>query len=175
MNGSFYGKFKDEAEKVYYGPCSICVAGGKIIQALACHYWQDFPESVLYGTEYRTVSISRVKKAEELPERVVWAVGGLGLLDNYNPDDEGLKKIGSQDFSDVLRDTNHALLGVKNGYIYLAYCASMTVNQVNEFAKKLGLELAIMLDGGHIAGINGSEPFARINTSITQYYVIQAV
>jgi hypothetical protein len=30
--------------------------------------------------------------------------------------------------------------------------------------------MAIMLDGGHIAGINGD---VKINTEITQYYVIQ--
>ena len=36
-------------------------------------------------------------------------------------------------------------------------------------------ELAVMLDGGHVAAINGAESFAKINTSQAQYYLIQAV
>ena len=39
---------------------------------------------------------------------------------------------------------------------------------------KLQLDLAIMLDGGHVAAINGEESFARINTTQAQYYLIKA-
>jgi len=95
----------------------------------------------------------------------------MGLLDFYDPNAEGFVGV----YSDVLRDTNHAVLGIKNGHVYMVYCASMTAAQVNAFAKKLGLEKAIMLDGGHIAGINGEESFAKINTVITQYYLIQGI
>jgi len=106
-----------------------------------------------------------------MPSNLSWAVGGFGLLDNYAPALEGF--VGA--FSDVLRDTNHAMLGVKNGHVFMVYCESKTAPQVNALAKTLGLEYAIMLDGGHIAGINGSEGFAKINTGITQYYMIQGI
>ena len=33
--------------------------------------------------------------------------------------------------------------------------------------------LAIMLDGGHVAAINGAESFAKINTGQIQYHMIQ--
>lgn len=168
MNGGFY------ANAV---PCSICVSDGVIKNSIACHGVQGYPESVMYKLEDGTVGLKRVTNASELPDGVEWAVGAMGLLDNYDPDAEGFCKVEStgEDFSDVLRDTNHAALGYKNGYFYLVYCKSMTAAQVNAFAKTLGLELAIMLDGGHIAGINGTEDFAKINTSITQYYIVQGV
>ena len=57
----------------------------------------------------------------------------------------------------------------------LVYCKTMTGKQVDAFCKdKLKLGLAIMLDGGHVAAINGEESFARINTAQRQYYLIKA-
>ena len=61
----------------------------------------------------------------------------------------------------------------KGGMVYLIYCAGMTGREVDEHCRKLGLELAVMLDGGHVAAINGAESFAKINTSQIQYYMIQ--
>ena len=56
------------------------------------------------------------------------------------------------------------------------YCKSMTGRQVNEFCRdKLQLDYAIMLDGGHVAAINGEESFAKVNTAQVQYYLIQGV
>ena len=166
MSGSFYAGGR---------PCSICISDGKVEQENACHAYQGYPESVIYKAG-RITSIKRVKNVSELPKDTKWAVGGMGLLDYYAPEKEGFCKVHTgEDFSDVLRDTNHTVLGFKNGYLYLVYCKSMTAAQVNAFAKKLGLSYAVMLDGGHIAGINGGEAFARINTSITQYYVLQGI
>ena len=171
LSGSF-----SMAEAVGGGvPVSICVSDGSVKRKYSCHYSDGFPESVLYKTKAGKHGIDRVKLASELPSDLQWAVGGVGLLDNYDPDAEGFCKVSSGDYSDVLRDTNHTMLGVKNGYVYLVYCKSMTGKQVNAFAETLGLEKAIMLDGGHIAGINGAENFAQINTAQTQYYMIQGV
>ncbi len=158
-------------------PCSVMIRDGEIISPNACHYWQTYPESVLYKLKDGSYGIKRVRTAYELPKGVVTAVGGMGLLDNYNPSDEGFKRMivngKSLDFSDVLRKTNHTMTGVKNGYVYLCYCKNMTAAQVNAYAQKLGLELAIMLDGGHVAAINGEESFAKINTSQKQYYIVK--
>ena len=109
--------------------------------------------------------------SKELPDGVKWAVGGMGLLDLYSPQEEGF----SGQYADVLRRTNHTALGVKDGMVYLIYCAGMTGREVGEHCRKLGLELAIMLDGGHVAAINGAESFAKINTGQIQYYMIQGV
>ncbi len=116
-----------------------------------------------------------MKNVNQLPKDISWAVGGLGLLDNYAPATEGFAKYSGKDFTDVLRKTNHSMLGIKNGYVFLCYVANKTATEVNALAKKLGFEYAIMLDGGHIAGIYGTESFAKINSSITQYYIIKAV
>lgn len=172
INGSFYANRK---------PCSILVQDGIVKQKYACHITHGRPESVLYRLKNGTVGIARVKSVDELPESIRvnlrWAVGGMGLLGSYDPNAEGFCKLTTngktEDFSDVLRNTNHSMLGYKGGYFYLVYCKSMTGAGVNTFAKKLGLTYAIMLDGGHVAGINGSESFAKINTSQPQYYMVQ--
>lgn len=153
-------------------PCSILVQDGNIVQGVSCHYWDGgHPESVLYRYTNGEFGIQRVKRVSDIPDNthLRWAVGGLGLLDNYNPTAEGF----SGRFSDVLRRTNHTMLGVKNDCCYMVYCANKTAAEVNKFARQLGLQIAIMLDGGHVAAINGGESFARINTSQRQYYLIQ--
>lgn len=160
-------------------PCSILMHNGDIVNSTSCHYWQGYPETVLYKTKSGEYGIKRVKTVSELPSTAVTAVGGMGLLDYYSPKTEGFCKVTldgkTQDFSDVLRKTNHTMLGVKGKHVYLCYCSNMTAAQVNAYAQKLGLEKAIMLDGGHVAAINGDEGFARINRSQKQYYVIQGV
>jgi len=159
-------------------PCSILVQDGIVRQKYACHYpYYEKPESVIYRLKTGEFGIKRVKTTDELPSNVRWAVGGLGLLGNYSPATEGFTTLyynnKATDFSDVLRSANHTVLGIKNGYCYLVYCKTMTGFQVNVFAKKLGLEMAIMLDGGHVAAMNGAEAFSKINTSQKQYYMIQ--
>lgn len=152
-------------------PCSILVSDGKVLWQTACHAWLGQPESVLYRLENGKVGMKRCLSAEELPKGVRWAVGGMGLGKTYAPKTEGF----SGQYADVLRRTNHTVLGVKNDMVYLVYCKSMTGEQVNSFVTdKLKLELAVMLDGGHVAAINGEERFAQINTAQNQYYLIQA-
>ena len=99
---------------------------------------------------------------------VVWAVGGMGLLGNYNPAADGFTGA----YSDVLRKTNHAVLGCKGGMLYGVYCKAMTAQQVNAFCQdKLKLKYAVMLDGGHVAAINGA--CNKINTNQRQYYAVR--
>lgn len=153
-------------------PCSILINNGKTIYGASCHAHINKPESVLYRLNNGQFGIKRCLSTSALPSGVRWAVGGLGLLSNYDPAAEGFTGA----YSDVLRDTNHTVLGVKNGMVYLIYAKSMTGAQVNTFCRdKLCLELAIMLDGGHVAAINGEESFAKINTGQVQYYMIQGV
>ena len=152
-------------------PCSILVNWSQAICANACHAWLGKPETVLYRLYSGEFGIQRCMYASQLPEGVKWAVGGMGLLDLYDPQEEGF----SGQYADVLRRTNHTALGVKDGMVYLIYCAGMTGREVDEHCRKLGLELAIMLDGGHVAAINGAESFAKINTGQIQYCMIQGV
>ena len=146
-------------------PCSILVRGGKVVRGMSCHY--PTPESVLYKTTNGAVRIARVSSAAALGD-VVWAVGGLGMLDHYAPAAEGFTGA----YSDVLRKTNHTVLGYKGGLLYGVYCRSMTAQQVNAFCRdKLKLEYAVMLDGGHVAAIHGA--YNKINTNQRQYYAVR--
>ena len=146
-------------------PCSILVHDGKVVRDWSCHYPR--PESVLYKIPGGAVRIARVSSAAALGD-VVWAVGGLGLLDHYDPAAEGFTGA----YSDVLRKTNHTVLGYKCGLLYGVYCRSMTAQQVNAFVRgKLKLEYAVMLDGGHVAAINGA--CNKININQRQYYAVR--
>ena len=146
-------------------PCSILVRGGRVVRSMSCHY--PIFESVLYKTTDGAVRIARVSSAAALGN-VVWAVGGMGLLGNYNPAAEGFTGA----FSDVLRKTNHTVLGYKGGLLYGIYCRSMTAQQVNAFCRdKLKLEYAVMLDGGHVAAIHAA--CSKINTNQRQYYAVR--
>ena len=167
INGSFF------VEQKIGGPfpVSVLISNGKVVRGVSCHHPEGYPESVIYRLEDGTFGIRRAKQVEELPANIRWAVGGLGLLDFYDPQGEGF--VGN--YAGVLRRTNHSVLGVKNNHIYLVYCKNKSAAEVNAFAKQLGLEMAIMMDGGHVAGINGAESFAKINTSMRQAYIVQAI
>lgn len=146
-------------------PCSILVRGGKVVRDWSCHYPR--PESVLYKTTDGAVRIARVSSVSAL-DNVVWAVGGMGLLGGYDPELDGFSGI----YSDVLRKTNHTVLGYKGGLLYGVYCRSMTAQQVNALCRdKLKLEYAVMLDGGHVAAINGA--CSKINTQTRQFYAVR--
>lgn len=146
-------------------PCSILVRGGKVVRGMSCHY--PTPESVLYKTAGGAVRIARVSSAAALGG-VVWAVGGMGLLGGYDPELDGFTGV----YSDVLRKTNHTVLGYKGGMLYGVYCKAMTAQQVNAFVRdKLKLEYAVMLDGGHVAAIHGA--CSKINTQTRQFYAVR--
>ena len=146
-------------------PCSILVRGGRTVRSMSCHC--PTPESVLYKTRDGAVRMARVSSAAALGG-VVWAVGGMGLLGNYNPAAEGFTGA----YSDVLRKTNHTVLGYKGGLLYGVYCKAMTAQQVNAFVRgKLKLEYAVMLDGGHVAAIHAA--CSKINTNQRQYYAVR--
>lgn len=151
-------------------PCSILISDGEVVCGTACHAHLGKPECVLYRFENGMFGIRRAKSADELPKTLRWAIGGCGLLDYYNPAAEGFTGA----YADVLRRTNHTLIGVKNKMVYLCYVKNATGIECNSYAKKLGLEKAVLLDGGHIAAINGAE--TKINTTLTtQYYIVQGV
>lgn len=155
-----------------YQPCSVLIQNGKVICWSSCHYQQGKPESVLYKTKDGRVQIKRVLHvSEDLPlSDVVWAVGGMGLIDLYDPMAEGFTGA----FSDVLRKTNHTVLGYKGGMLYGVYFKSVTAQQINVLCKgKFGFEMAIMLDGGHIAAINGE--VNKINVNQRQLYAVRFI
>lgn len=163
---SISGSFSDG-----YQPCSVLVNNGLAVCWSACH-WSNMkkPESVIYKTKDGKVQIKRVGHiSDDLPlNKVDWAVGGLGLLDFYDPTAEGF----TGQFSDVLRKTNHTVLGYRNGMMYGVYCKNMTAAQVNTtMQNKFNMEFAIMLDGGHIAAINAADN--KINTAQKQLYAIR--
>lgn len=162
-------------------PCSIMINKGVDIYSYSCHSWLGFPETVIYRYKDGKFGWGKFKSTSEIPNRanVVWAIGAMGLLDKYNPAEEGFSKFTKNgkiyDYSDVLRTTNHNMLGIKDGKCHLIYLANMSGYQVNTFAKNNGFEMAIMLDGGHLAGINGSESYAKINIDTKQGYAIQGI
>lgn len=157
-------------------PCSILVNNGDVIFDQACRAWAGYPEAVIYRLNDGTIGHGEFKYAKDLPKGTKWAIGGFGLLDMWNPSGQGFKKIGSSDFyNTVAYKTDHLVLGVKNGMVYGVYCKNMTAEQVNELCKKMQFDFAIMLDGGGLAAMNGTENFAKIKAHQKCGYAIQFV
>lgn len=153
-------------------PCSILVNGGVTVCGAACHAFAGKPESVIYKTNAGRVGIARVKSSSELPAGTVTAVGGMGLLDNYNPTAEGF----SGAYADVLRQTNHNVLGYKRGLWYGVYFPRLNAQAINIICRdRFQFEFALLLDGGGLAAMNGPETFTKINNGIQQGYAIQFI
>lgn len=152
-------------------PCSILINSGNTLCGSACHAHNGKPESVIYKTWSGQLGIARVTSTAELPE-VCWAVGGMGLMGNYDPEAEGF----SGTYADVLRKANHTVLGVRNGKVYGVYFKNLTAASINDLCqRKFRFDFAILMDGGGLAAINGTEYFAQINTATKQGYALQFI
>lgn len=158
-------------------PCSILVNDGKAIWNDACRAWAGYPEAVIYRLKNGKFGWGEFKTAKELPKDVKWAVGGFGLMDMWNPDGQGFKIINGTDFyNTVAYKTYHNVLGLKNGKVYGIMYHAMNAVQVNDHCKKkMRFDHAIMLDGGGLSAINGTEDFAKYHTGIKQGYAIQFI
>lgn len=158
-------------------PCSILVNNGQVIWNDACRAWAGYPEAVIYRLKDGTFGHGEFKYASELPKNVKWAIGGFGLMDMWNPAGQGFKTINGTDYyNSVVYKTNHNVLGIKNGKVYGVYYKNMTGQQVDAHCKNwMRFDFAIMLDGGGLAAINGTEKFAQINTGSKQGYGIQFI
>lgn len=158
-------------------PCSILINNGKDVFSYACHATIPSlkkPEGVIARYTDGTFWMGRCMSTADIPNRrnVDWAVGGMTLGKNYSPVSEGF----SGAYADVLRNTNHTVLGVKNHMIYLVYVANMNGGQIQDLiTNKMQFEMALLLDGGHIAAINGTESFAEKNMNQYQGYIIQGI
>lgn len=143
------------------------------INKWACHQWCGFPESVLVAYKDGTFDTLRIKGLNEIKKPYLWAIGGMGLLDNYNPSSEGFKSgivfQGQKfDFSDVLRKTGHTVIGIdKDGLVHLIYVKNKSGSDVNKLCKSLGLTNAVMLDGGSIASIHTDKYKQNIYTKMS--------
>lgn len=169
-------------------PCSILVDKGQPVHTYSCHAYKGFPESVLYKTQSGRIGIQRVTYLSEIKEPLEWAVGGMGLLNNFDPIAEGFT---GNDVG-VLRICGHNILGVKNGYLYgvcipstgyewaqleelnkgsKKYYSAYPINKICE--KKFMFDLAIQLDGGSVFQYN----IAQFQRSVNQTcgYAIQFI
>lgn len=169
-------------------PCSILVDKGLPVHTYSCHAYKGFPESVLYKTQSGRIGVQRVMYLSEIKEPLEWAVGGMGLLDNFDPIAEGF----NHGDEGVLRICGHNILGVKNGYLYGVCIPSMGYNYtqlsalnaeskkyydaypVNKLCKnKFMFDYAVQLDGGSVFQYNIAQ-FQR-NINQTCGYAIQFI
>ena len=153
-------------------PCSILVQNGKALCANSCHAHIGKPESVIYKTETGKVGITRALSTKDLPSKTVTAIGGMGLLGNYDPTAEGF----TGTYADVRKKDNHNVLAYKNKMWYGIYFGGVTGEAINAICRdKFKFEYALLLDGGGLAAINGDETFAKINVNAKQGYAIQFI
>lgn len=150
--------------------CSIFINQDKVFCGNSCHAHLGKPETVLYMLLNGTIGVKRVIHSTELPKGIKWAMGGLGLLNMYDPVAEGFTGV----FADVLRKTDHNIIWVRtDGRIYQTLCRNMTVAQINEWVKARGAIYAIVGDGGGLGAFNS--PDIKINAKTKQGVISQGV
>ncbi|MDF2820178.1 MAG: Peptidase [Clostridiales bacterium] len=176
LNGTFFNRATGKVASIM-----AIESYGKLrkINEWACHQWCGFPEGVLVAYKDGTFDTLRIKGLNEIKKPYIFAIGGVSLLDKYNPSAEGFKSgIVFQgkpyDFSDVLRKTSHAVIGVdKDGLVHGIYVDNKSASEVNKLCKSLGLVNAVMMDGGSIGSIN-TEKFKK-NIYTKQSNIIQFI
>jgi hypothetical protein len=150
--------------KIGCGALSNCISGTfqyrNVTSSMFCvdgnwkrksstHDWLKQPETVIYITKEGEIKSQRCLVSAEIKDDVMHAAGGLGLH-NWNPTLEGF----AGQYADVLRDTYHTALG-HDGVSWIGVYAKGTGAQIKDLMiNKLKCEIAIMLDGGHIASVN---------------------
>lgn len=139
---------------------SILVSDGKVINDSACHAWLGYPESVLYYTKDGRYGVKQVMYANQLPENILWAIGGFGL-EKYDTIGEGFCEVKlpngkTVNYGDVLRTTSHVGIGItQDDYVCLFLKPNCHMTYFRELAiEKLNLKCVVALDGGHIPAIN---------------------
>lgn len=147
---------------------SMFCAWGKWIRKSSTHDWLKQPETVIYQNKRGAIKAQRCLYTSEIQDDVVHAVGGLGLH-NWDPDLEGFKG----PYADVLRNTGHTALG-HDGKEWIGLYAKGTAAQIRDLMiNTLKCEIAILLDGGHIAAINTT--YAKENINQLQNNMIQII
>lgn len=151
---------------------SMFINDGKCINDTTSKSWKNKRVSTLYYTKDGDFGIKRVLYEHELPDNTKWAISGVGLISKtpnyYHPDWEGF----TGQFSDVLRKTNHVVLGFReDGTVVYFLQPNCTMERLMWLAKEVyNLQYAISLDGGHIPAI--STPKFKFNQWQRQNNVI---
>lgn len=160
-------------------PNSILFSWGKEINNLSAHGWLGFPDSVIWCDKSGKMHICDCVSLDEATKKqVLWAVGGMGLLDHYSPEKQGyckfVKNSKTYDYSDVRRRTNHTVLGYdEKGTVYGFYFNNLSALQINNYLQKNNINHAVLLDGGHVASCNTDK--GKCNAKQRQQNIIQFV
>ena len=154
-------------------PISIMVKDGVVISSVACHYWtMDKPEGVLYCHYDGSYGMKQCKLANELPEGVKWAVGGLTMIRDGKPYFQFAVEGFTGKYSDVKRTTAHNAIGFdKYGNVLGVYHPYCSLASFQSRCISLGMVDGISLDGGSVSAIN--TPTYKKNLYTRQGYAIQ--
>lgn len=156
---------------------AILYRWGTKVSNLSAHGWLGFPDTVIaYYNTGEVKCFDAVSLSKEQTKDLVWAISGMGLITHYAPKKQGFSK-GRKDgvnynYSDVLRKTDHTVLGYKDGEMHGYYLSHMTGKQIDTFCRNQGLTYAILLDGGHIASCHcdvGKANSNRFQQNILQF------
>ena len=130
----------------------IVVNRNQIIGGASSHAWRGFPHSTLCCYSDGTLGVERVQYSNQISKPVLWAIGGLGLLQSYDPHAEGYSGV----YSDVLRRVTasqggHIWIGYKDGKVYMYWRTNCTRLQTRQDAIALGMQGCVGLDSGGTA------------------------
>lgn len=138
INGTFFDMAHPERPESCWG---IAINRGKPLGPNATkNYWDGTRRATLIYGE-RRLSVERIANIDEVKRKVDWAIGGVGLFPSYDPI---LEKV----TADILHMTGHSFIGFKGGIVYLMAVQLASMAKILGVVKRLGLEGAVLLDGG---------------------------
>ncbi|MDY2987720.1 MAG: phosphodiester glycosidase family protein [Peptoniphilus sp.] len=146
MNGTFYAIGKSEI----YG---IAIQDNK---ALEINSFVSNFKKIKRGTVWfdgQKMHIDRIYNAKtEIKTNIKWAISGIMLYPNYDPELEGFTGA----YSDVLRKANHTAIGFKENKIYLIAGKNLSLHEFrkNILNSKIAFDGLINLDGGGSTQMN---------------------
>lgn len=129
----------------------------------------SYNKKIIRGTfiidDKNNIDVVRLNSIYEYKGKARFAVGGLMLLPNYDPQLEKIPR-------DVVRRTHHTAIGHKGDEIYLITTKGMCdMAELQKKLKRLGLDGAVALDGGgstqmYYEGNKGNHSNRRLNSMI---------
>lgn len=152
VNGTFFGW----STKAGLFPTSILVVDGRVVRKDANHL--PYPQSTFIVYSDNTVEMKKLHSTDELDlKKVKFAVGGVGLKNNfdpdfeYAPDKEGFRGI----YADILRSADKTVIGYRkaDNCIYLMTRPNIPHESpykydLRQLVNDCWYDIALSIDGG---------------------------
>ncbi|WP_343221686.1 phosphodiester glycosidase family protein [Peptoniphilus ovalis] len=140
INGTFFDTASPQLSRSTWG---ISINDYKPIgQNASVNHWKSNIKRGTFIYDGERIVVERINNINESKLKAKFAVGGVGLIPDYDPVVEKVP-------SDILRNTHHTAIAFKGRDVYLIITKKeCSMNIFRGHIKRLGVDGAVALDGG---------------------------